>query len=364
MANSFEGIKKQKFGVEIECTGLTRAAAAKAAQKVLGGNLNHFGGSYDSYHVWDGKNRKWQFMSDASIRCTNKEGSPASKLHSVEVVTPILEYEDIPLLQEVVRAVRKKGGVCNESTGIHIHIDGAPYDAQKIRNLVNIFASKEDMLYKALMVNARRETYCAKSEKRFVEQMNKVKPKDMETVKRLWYGDSREHNGHYDNSRYRCLNLHSLFQHNNFEVRAFNSSLNAGVLRAYISLVLAVSSQALTQKSASPRVTQSDNPKYTFRCWLIRIGLNGDEFKNCRKHLLSHLEGNCAWLHPEDAIKQRERLKAEREATRAERVEPVTEVTQAVNNQTETQEQRAENEPVNVFEDEEYEEDTDMAMSM
>ena len=48
MANSFEGIKKQKFGVEIECTGLTRAAAAKAAQKVLGGNLNHFGGSYDS----------------------------------------------------------------------------------------------------------------------------------------------------------------------------------------------------------------------------------------------------------------------------------------------------------------------------
>ena len=92
--------------------------------------------------------------------------------------------------------------------------------------------------------------------------------------------------------------------------------------------------------------------------------MNGDEFKNCRKHLLSHLEGNCAWLHPEDAIKQRERLKAEREAARAERVEPVTEVSQAANNQTELQEQRAENEPVNVFEDEEYEEDTDMAMSM
>ena len=273
--------------MEIECTGLTRAAAAKAAQKVLGGNLNHFCGSYDSYHVWDSKNRKWQFMSDASIRCTNKEGAPASKLHSVEVVTPILEYEDIPLLQEVVRAVRKKGGVCNESTGIHIHIDGAPYDAQKIRNLVNIFASKEDMLYQALMVNARRETYCAKSEKRFVDQMNKVKPKDMETVKRLWYGDCREHNGHYDNSRYRCLNLHSLFQHNNFEVRAFNSSLNVGVLRAYLSLVLEVSNQALTQKSASPRVTHSENPRYTFRCWLIRIGSIGDEVKNGRKHLLS-----------------------------------------------------------------------------
>lgn len=42
-----------------------------------------------------------------------------------------------------------------------------------------------------------------------------------------------------------------------------NGCLNAGVLRAYISLVLAVSNQALTQKSASSRVTQSENPRYT-----------------------------------------------------------------------------------------------------
>lgn len=122
------------------------------------------------------------------------------------------------------------------------------------------------------------------------------------------------------------LNLHPVFTDNNIEVRAFNSSLNAGVLRAYISLVLAISNQALTQKSASPRVTQSENPRYTFRCWLIRIGLNGQEFKNCRKHLLSHLEGNIAWLHPEDAIKQRERLKAERIAAREQRVEPVRDI--------------------------------------
>ncbi len=104
------------------------------------------------------------------------------------------------------------------------------------------------------------------------------------------------------------------------------------MLRAYISLVLAVSNQALTQKSASSRVTQSENPRYTFRCWLIRIGLNGAEFKNCRKHLLSHLEGNIAWLHPEDAIKQRERLKQERIAAREQHVEPVSEVQEQCDN--------------------------------
>ena len=115
-------------------------------------------------------------------------------------------------------------------------------------------------------------------------------------------------------------------------MRAFNSSLNAGVLRAYISLVLAVNNQTLTQKSASPRVNQSENPRYTFRCWLIHIGLNGPEFKNCRKHLLSHLEGNIAWLHPEYVIKQRKRLTAERQATREQRVELVREVQQQSDN--------------------------------
>ncbi len=333
MSGNFEGIKTQKFGVEIECTGLTREDAAEAVAKVLGGSPDYFGGSYDRYDIYDSQDRRWKIMSDASIRCTTKDGTPASKKYSVEVVTPILEYKDMALLQEVVRSVRRSGGVCNESTGIHIHIDFEPYNPQKLRNLVNIFASKEDMLYQALQVDSNREsTYCKKVDKHFVEELNRRKPKDLQTIKRLWYGDDHEYHSHYDSSRYRCLNLHPVFTDNNIEIRAFNSSLNAGVLRAYISLVLAVSNQALTQKFASPRVTQSENPRYTFRCWLIRIGLNGAEFKNCRKHLLSHLEGNIAWLHPEDAIKQRERLKAERIAAHEQSVEPVMEVQQQADN--------------------------------
>ena len=155
-----------------------------------------------------------------------------------------------------------------------------------------------------------------------------------------------------------------MFTDNNIEIRAFNSSLNAGVLRAYISLVLAVSNQALTQKSASPRVTQSENPRYTFRCWLIRIGLNGDEYKNCRKHLLSHLEGNIAWLHPEDAIRQRERLKAERIAAREQRVEPVREVQPINNNVPDEALEPQENERETIFEDEEFEQEETFEMSM
>ena len=143
MSGNFEGIKTQKYGVEVECTGLTRADAAKAISKILGGSPEHLGGSYDKYNVRDSKDRKWSVVYDSSIKCVDKNGCSASRYYAVELVTPVLEYEDMSLLQEIVRAVRKAGGVTGAEyqAGIHVHIDGAPYTAQSLRNLVNIFAS-------------------------------------------------------------------------------------------------------------------------------------------------------------------------------------------------------------------------------
>ena len=94
--------------------------------------------------------------------------------------------------------------------------------------------------------------------------------------------------------------------------------------------------------------------------WLIRIGLNGQEFKNCRKHLLSHLEGNIAWLHQEDAIAQRERLKQERIAVREQRVEPVSAVSEENEITPDENFEPPESECENIEEDEEM----GMEMSM
>ena len=56
--------------------------------------------------------------------------------------------------------------------------------------------------------------------------------------------------------------------------------------------------------------------KYAVRVVLINLGLNGKEFASARFHLLKHLDGNSAWLNPESGVKQRERLKALRQALR------------------------------------------------
>lgn len=234
MAGNFDGIKTRNFGIEIEMTGLTRCQAAKALSGVLGGEVVHEGGAYDKYTVKDIKSRDWSIVYDGSINCYNANGDRASKSYSVEMNSPVLEYGDIPLLQEVVRALRKAGGVTGPRycAGTHIHISADDYTPQQIRNLVNIFASKEDFLWDALQVSSARESYCHKMDKQFIEEINRKKPKDMEEIKRLWYhGRMSEQFQHYSNSRYVICNLHSFFQHGHYEIRAYNGSLHAGEVR-------------------------------------------------------------------------------------------------------------------------------------
>ena len=66
------------------------------------------------------------------------------------------------------------------------------------------------------------------------------------------------------------------------------------------------------QKGASHSRTKSTNEKYTFRTWLLRLGMIGEEFQTARKFLLENLEGNIAWKDPAQAERQKERLAARR----------------------------------------------------
>jgi len=97
--------------------------------------------------------------------------------------------------------------------------------------------------------------------------------------------------------------------------RGFNADClkHAGKVKAYIQFCLALSHKALTQRYASRKPTISSNEKYTFRVFLLNLGLIGDEFKTARTHLLGNLEGNIAWKDPAQAVAQKERFRQQRE---------------------------------------------------
>ncbi len=298
-------MRTQRFGMEIEMTGITRERAAQVIGGYFGTAAVYAGGGYYTHKATDRQGRIWKCMRDGSIHCQKKRDGrrvSAGSEYSTEVVTPILSYEDIPDLQEIVRQLRHAGAFVNGSCGIHIHIDASRHTPDTLKNLVNLMAQKEDILYKALKINSERLYYCKKVNTRLVEMINSRKPRSLEELADMWYADtSGPRSYHYNESRYRGLNLHATFTKGTIEFRLFNSTLHAGEIKAYLQFCLAVSHQALIQKKASCRRSVTDNEKYCMRCWLLRLGLNGDEFKTCRLHMTKNLEGDSAWRHGRSA---------------------------------------------------------------
>lgn len=318
-------MREQKFGIEIEMTGLSRKMAADIIARFFDTDACYVGGYYEAYEISDRIGRKWKLMYDSSITpyARNGYGNSRRSDYMVEFVSPICEYQDIGDIQEMVRQLRHKGAVANDSCGVHVHINAAPYNAQTLRNITNIIASKEDMIYKALQVDhMREERYCQKVSNSFLKEINSKKPQTLEEVKNIWYRGDDGSSQHYHSSRYHCLNLHSVFQKGTVEFRLFNGTTHAGKIKTYIQFCLAISHQALTQRSASSTKTQSTNEKYTFRTWLLRMGMIGDEFKTARKFLLENLEGGIAWKDPQQAERQRERFREQREEQYLEIQEP------------------------------------------
>lgn len=304
-ARQIENLKHQTIGVEIEMNSITREKAAQIAADFFGTGRSQNTASrngYSTWSAWDGDGREWKFQKDVSIAGPDSE--------KCELVTPILHYEDIETLQELVRQLRHAGAKSDASRGcgVHIHIGANGHTAQTLRNLANIMASHESLIAEALDLDHRRMSrYCRTVDPRFLEQVNKKKPTTMTQLADIWYtshGANYGRDQHYNDSRYHMLNYHATFTKGTVEFRLFQfdaptadrrGGLHAGQLKSYIQLCLALSQMAKEVKAASPKPQQNENPKYAMRTWLLRLGFIGDEFATARDILTRRLSGDAAF---------------------------------------------------------------------
>ena len=302
---NMEEAQKQTFGVEIEMNNITREKAAKLAAEFFGtGRYEDTArrNGYCTWSAWMADGREFKFQKDVSIA--------GDDLHKCEMVTPILTYEDMETLQELVRILRKAGAKSDASRmcGVHVHIGAKGHTPQTLRNLANIMASHESLIAEALNLDHRRmNRYCRTVDPKFLETLNKKKPQTMAELADIWYGAQDADYGrsqHYNSSRYRMLNYHATFTKGTIEFRLFEfeapadgkqNGLHAGRLRAYIQFCLALSQMAKEVKYASPKPQQHENPKYAMRTWLLRMGFIGEEFKTAREVLTKRLSGDAAF---------------------------------------------------------------------
>ena len=306
-ARQIEEMKKQTIGVEIEMNSVTREKAARTAAEFFGTHRFENTASrngYMTWSAWDAEGREWKFQRDSSIAGPDSE--------KCELVTPILHYEDIELLQSLCRELRHAGAKSDASRGcgVHIHIGANGHTAQTLRNLANIMAGHESLLTDALKLDAHRvSTYCKTVDPRFLKKLNLRKPKTMADLADIWYASQNEdwgRNQHYNGSRYHMLNYHATFTKGTIEFRLFQfdeptaerkGGIHAGQLKSYIQLCLALSQMAKEAAKASAKPQQNENPKYAMRTWLLRLGFIGDEFATARDFLTRNLSGDTAFRH-------------------------------------------------------------------
>ena len=66
-------------------------------------------------------------------------------------------------------------------------------------------------------------------------------------------------------------------------------------VKAYMHFISALCEMAKTQKRITAKEKAVDNEKYAFRCFLLRLGFIGEQFKAERKILLRNLTGSSAF---------------------------------------------------------------------
>jgi hypothetical protein len=87
---------------------------------------------------------------------------------------------------------------------------------------------------------------------------------------------------------------------------------------AYLEFIGAITGMAREAKRVTAREKEVENEKYAFRCFLLRLGFVGPEYKTQRKILLRNLNGSSAFSSKEKADAFNQAQKARRDAARAE----------------------------------------------
>ena len=70
-------------------------------------------------------------------------------------------------------------------------------------------------------------------------------------------------------------------------------------IAAYTQFISRLCDMARDAKRVSTKSTETDNDKYAFRCFLLRLGFIGKEYKTARKIVLRNLTGNSAFRYGE-----------------------------------------------------------------
>lgn len=160
------------------------------------------------------------------------------------------------------------------------------HNGRTLRNLVNMIYSKQGLIKKALEIE---KDLIGED---FIIGINEVKIETLEDFKTALE----------DISEKSCPGIEFDFYDKTITFKFLQGEENTKKIKVYKQFVSILNENAKKLKYASAKVKPTDNEKYTFRTWLLRLGMIGEEYKLARKELLKNLSGNGAFrkVKPKD----------------------------------------------------------------
>lgn len=188
-------------------------------------------------------------------------------------------------LRPVLDALTTAGATAEGNSTVTLGMDG--HNGNTLRNLANLIWAKQDLIQKAL---ARPDAILPES---LVTALNAVPIETLEDFAKV-VNDGIDSGAIQGES-----GLDFDLTQKSISFSFANATLDADEVGAFITLCQQISLQAQKQKFSSIRQKESANDKYSMRCFLLKLGFIGAEYKTERKKLLSRLSGNAAFRTPE-----------------------------------------------------------------
>ena len=159
-----------------------------------------------------------------------------------------------------------------ETIGYELEIPMDGHSGRTLRNIVNMIYSRQPLIKKALGI-----------EENIVEEdfVIKINEADINSVDSFERALNKIEEGGHPGIEFDFQEKSITFKHSERESAAWLFAL--------------INKNAKAQSRALAKVKPTDNEKYTFRTWLTRLGMIGDEYKEIRKELLQNLSGNSAF---------------------------------------------------------------------
>ena len=227
------------------------------------------------------------YTIDRAGNITNAEGI---ELELETILKPAVQEDANEVTEEQIEEINieeQTEEIQNEPFEIAITMEG--HTGITLRNLINMIYSKQELIIKSLAIS---EDIINED---FVKGINEVKIQTLEEFKREVDNIGKEN----------CKGIEFDFDNKKISFEFINEEADEKI-KAYTQFIELLDKSAKELKHASAKVSVTDNPKFTFRVFLIRLGMVGDEYKTARKILLKNLDGNAAFRYgkPEKNIEE------------------------------------------------------------